>query len=144
MVHPNNGLCPQRNLPVLLLQSKKMKGYALQQNTLNITERHRYNVVHPNDGLCPQTNLPVLLFQSRKMKGYALQQNRCTSSSRSHSLSSSTIQCPHPVQLQWSLLKPYKGLITCNTMGQYHGLQQTMCPNHVLDLNTFDSISSQG
>ena len=69
------------------------------------------------------------------MKGYTLQQNHCTSSSCSHSLSSSTIQCPHPVQLQWSLLKPYKGLITCNTMGQYHGLQQTMCPNHVLDLN---------
>ena len=66
--------------------------------------------------------------------------------------------------LQWSLLKPYKGLITCNTMGQYHGLQQTMCPNHVpkpcaitnhvpkpcarpnhvLDLTTFDSIPSQG
>ena len=46
---------------------------------------------------------------------------------------SSTIQ--YSVQLQWSLLNPYKGLITCNTMGQYHGIQQTMCPNHVLDLN---------
>ena len=137
------------------------------QNTLNITERHKYNVVHPKNGLRPQNFFPVLLFQSRKMKGYALQQNRCTSSSRSHSLSCSTIQCPHPVpysthiqyhtvltsntiqytyriHLQWSLLKPYKGLITCNTMGQYHGLQQTMCPNHVLDLTTFDSILSQG
>ena len=59
-------------------------------------------------------------------------------------LTSNTIQYTYPVQLQWSLLKPYKGLITCNTMGQYHGLQQTMCPNHVLDLNTFDSIPSQG
>ena len=37
--------------------------------------------------------------------------------------------------LQWILLNPYKGLITCNTMGQYHGLQQTMCPNHVPYLN---------
>ena len=37
--------------------------------------------------------------------------------------------------IQWSLLKPYKGLITCNTIGQYYGLQQTMCPNHVQDLN---------
>ena len=131
------------------------------QNTLNITERHRYNVVHPNDGLRPQRNFPFLLLQSRKMKGYTLQQNRCTSSSHSHSLSSSTIQCPHPVQysthiqyhtvlstiqcnLQWSLLKPYKVLITCKTMGQYHGIQQTMFPNHVLDLTTFDSIPSQG
>ena len=142
-----------------------VKSINKMQNKLNSTERHRYNVVHPNDGLCPQTNFPVLLFQSRKMKGYALQQNHCTSSSCSHSLSSSTIQCPHPVQysthiqyhtilntiqytypvqLQWSLLKPYKGLITCNTMGQYHGLQQTMFPNHVLYLTTFDSISSQG
>ena len=74
-------------------------------------------MVHPNDGLRPQRNLLVLLLHSRKMKGYTLQQNRCTSSSHSHSLSSSTIQCPHLLQLQWSLLKPYKGLITCNTMG---------------------------
>ena len=87
-------------------------------------------------GLRPQRNFPVLLLQSRKMKGYTLQQNRCTSSSRSHSLSSSIIQYPHLVQysthiqynLQWILFKPYKVLNTCNTMGQYHGLQQNHVP----------------
>ena len=29
--------------------------------------------------------------------------------------------------LQWSLLKPYKGFITCNTMGHNKPCAQTMC-----------------
>ena len=49
-------------------------------------------MVHPNDGLHPQRNFPILLLQSRKMKGYTLQKNYYTSSSRSHNLSSNTIQ----------------------------------------------------
>ena len=114
------------------------------QNKLNKLQRDTYitwftqtmGYVHKDEGIQPATKLPVLVLQSRKMKGYNLQQNHCTSSSRSHSLSSSTIQYPHPVpysthiqyNLQWSLLNPYKGLITCNTMGQYHGLQHNHVP----------------
>ena len=79
--------------------------------------RHIYNVFHPNDGLRPQRNFPVLLLQSRKMKVYTLQQNRCTSSSRSHSLSSSTIQ--YHIQLIYNALF-YRG----NTMGKILGLTQ--------------------
>ena len=74
-------------------------------------------MVHPNDGLRPQRNFPVLLLQSRKMKGYTLQQNRCTSSSFSHSLSSSTIQY-HIQSIYNSLF--YRG----NTMGKILGLTQ--------------------
>ena len=33
MVHPNDGLRPQINLPVLLLHSRKMKGYTLHHTT---------------------------------------------------------------------------------------------------------------
>ena len=43
-------------------------------------------------------------------------------------------QCSPQASIKWILLKPYKGLIICNTIGQYHGLQQTMCANHVKDL----------
>ena len=74
-------------------------------------------MVHPNDGLRPQRNLSVLLLQSRKMKGYTLQQNRCTSSSCSHNLSSSTIQ--YNIQSIYNALF-YRG----NTMGKILGLTQ--------------------
>ena len=91
--------------------------YINTKHIKHIIERHRYNVVHPNDGLCPQRNFPVLLLQSRKMKGYTLQQNRFTSSSRSHSLYSSTIQ--YHIELIYNALF-YRG----NTMGKFLGFTQ--------------------